>query len=99
MARVNVCLGQSNGHGEPQTTMVSWWPRPPAVAASGINMGWWSQTWENVYQRRLDQVQRSGAILSNHDNWKSNLKNERTGARYIGGAERCAARVLEALLP
>ncbi|KAG2102302.1 hypothetical protein BD769DRAFT_1304521, partial [Suillus cothurnatus] len=35
---------------------VSWWPRPQAWAASGLNVGFWSTRCEEWFQKRLDNI-------------------------------------------
>ncbi|KAJ6571017.1 hypothetical protein DFH09DRAFT_916927 [Mycena vulgaris] len=82
-----------------QTTTVSWWPRPAAIAASGINVGWWTPMWEVWYQKRLEQVKNGDAALATHDKWKRNLRIERGATAYSEGVEKCAAQILEVLRP
>ncbi|TDL13537.1 hypothetical protein BD410DRAFT_701897, partial [Rickenella mellea] len=37
----------------------SWWPRPNAWEGSGLNVGYWSETCEEWYQRRLAEIRSS----------------------------------------
>ncbi|KAG1844364.1 hypothetical protein F4604DRAFT_1596208 [Suillus subluteus] len=37
--------------------IISWWPRPQAWAASGLNVGSWSSQCESWFQSRLDNIQ------------------------------------------
>ncbi|KAJ6601703.1 hypothetical protein DFH09DRAFT_900127 [Mycena vulgaris] len=82
-----------------QTTTVSWWPRPAAIAVSGINVGWWTPMWEAWYQKPLEQVKNGDATLTAHDKWKRNLRIERGATAYSEGVEKCAAQILEVLRP
>ncbi|KAG1843504.1 hypothetical protein C8R48DRAFT_562443, partial [Suillus tomentosus] len=45
--------------------VVSWWPRPNAWDASGLNVGFWSARCEDWFQRRLDNI-REGVSRMRH---------------------------------
>ncbi|KAJ7151752.1 hypothetical protein C8R43DRAFT_886640, partial [Mycena crocata] len=77
----------------------SWWPRPAAMATSGLNVGWWTPMCEEWYQRRLRQVEGAEPTLVTHGQWKHNLKLERRCSVYLAATERCAAQILEVLRP
>ncbi|KAG1812799.1 uncharacterized protein BJ212DRAFT_1276213 [Suillus subaureus] len=47
-------LHTNNGNVE----IVSWWPRPQAWAASGLNVGFWSSQCESWFQSCLDNIRR-----------------------------------------
>ncbi|KAG1881332.1 uncharacterized protein F5891DRAFT_1199601 [Suillus fuscotomentosus] len=71
---------------KPQSTdVVSWWPRPNAWDASGLNLGFWSARCEDWFQKRLDNI-REGVSRARHSStsdangpmtstqWKRSLK-------------------------
>ncbi|KAJ7117840.1 hypothetical protein C8R44DRAFT_791501 [Mycena epipterygia] len=94
----HVSTGQRDIHG-PQTSTLSWWPRPPAFNASGINVGWWTPMWETWYKRRLQQVESGNGILATHTEWKSNIQLQRKAPPYTEAVEKCAANILAVLRP
>ncbi|KAG2114200.1 uncharacterized protein F5147DRAFT_650017 [Suillus discolor] len=64
---------------------VSWWPRPQAWAASGLNVGFWSTRCEEWFQKRLGNIREGVSRIRNtrvnDDNgpmtatqWKHSLK-------------------------
>ncbi|KAG2351036.1 hypothetical protein BDR07DRAFT_1502867 [Suillus spraguei] len=64
---------------------VSWWPRPQAWAASGLNVGFWSTRCEEWFQKRLGNIREGVSRIRNtrvnDDNgpmtatrWKRSLK-------------------------
>ncbi|KAG1729430.1 hypothetical protein EDB19DRAFT_1583022, partial [Suillus lakei] len=64
---------------------VSWWPRPQAWAASGLNVGFWSTRCEEWFQKHLDNIQEGVSRIRNtriNDNngpmttmwWRHSLK-------------------------
>ncbi|KAJ6580103.1 hypothetical protein DFH09DRAFT_1444522 [Mycena vulgaris] len=93
----HVSTGQ--GGDSTQVAKVSWWPKPLAFDASGINVGWWTPQWEKWYQTRLQQLESGRGTLANHEKWKHNIKFERLGPPYTKGIEKSAARILETLRP
>ncbi|KAG1744796.1 hypothetical protein EDB19DRAFT_1632566 [Suillus lakei] len=44
---------------------VSWWPRPQAWAASGLNVGFWSMQCEEWFQKRLNNIQEGVSRVRN----------------------------------
>ncbi|KAJ7117833.1 hypothetical protein C8R44DRAFT_791488 [Mycena epipterygia] len=94
----HVSTGQVDIHG-PQTSTLSWWPRPPAFNASGINVGWWTPMWETWYKRRLQQLESGNGILATHTEWKSNIQLQRKAPPYTEAVEKCAANILAVLRP
>ncbi|KAJ7601933.1 hypothetical protein B0H17DRAFT_895254, partial [Mycena rosella] len=83
----------SRPHGA-QTTILSWWPRPEAVLASGNNVGWWTPMWEFFYHKRLQQLESGNGILANHTKWKHNLQLEKEAPQYTTANETCSAHIL-----
>ncbi|KAG2361871.1 hypothetical protein BDR07DRAFT_1286038, partial [Suillus spraguei] len=70
-------LHTNNGNVE----IVSWWPRPQAWAASGLNVGFWSSRCESWFQLRLGNIQQGRHKFTNDANgpmtgsqWKGSLK-------------------------
>ncbi|KAK6977380.1 hypothetical protein R3P38DRAFT_3473342 [Favolaschia claudopus] len=83
-----------------QTTARSWWPRPSAMANSGLNVGWWTPMCEQWFQRRLASLEApQPANLVTHGAWKHNLKLERRCPPLAEAAERVAAQILETMRP
>ncbi|KAF8180500.1 hypothetical protein K438DRAFT_1602766 [Mycena galopus ATCC 62051] len=89
----------STGTGE-QTSTKSWWPKPSAMAQSGLCVGWWTPMCEAWYQRRLGQLaDPERANLLTHGKWKHNLKMERKCPPLVAATECLAAQILERLIP
>ncbi|KAG1746847.1 hypothetical protein EDB19DRAFT_1631184 [Suillus lakei] len=44
---------------------VSWWPRPQAGAASGLNMGFWSTQCEEWFQKHLNNIREGVSRIHN----------------------------------
>ncbi|KAG2347646.1 hypothetical protein BDR05DRAFT_876126 [Suillus weaverae] len=44
-------------HNDGNVEIVSWWPRPRAWAASGLNMGFWSSQCESWFLSCLENIQ------------------------------------------
>ncbi|KAJ6501576.1 hypothetical protein C8R47DRAFT_969980 [Mycena vitilis] len=86
-------LGQRNE----QVDTLSWWPKPSAFDASGLNVGWWTPAWETLFQKRLQQLESGSAVLCTHAQWRHNIKFERKLLPYTEGVEGCAAQVLAVL--
>ncbi|KAJ7655292.1 hypothetical protein DFH06DRAFT_497154 [Mycena polygramma] len=95
----HVATGQRLGQPNEQITTLSWWPKPSAFNASGLNVGWWTPAWETWYQKRLQQLENGSAVLCTHAQWKHNVKFERKVQPYTEGVEKCAAEVLAVLRP
>ncbi|KAJ6524934.1 hypothetical protein B0H19DRAFT_931432 [Mycena capillaripes] len=85
--------------GDEQVSMVSWWPKPAAFSASGLNIGWWTTMWEIWYQRRLQILETNSGGLFTHTQWKHNLKLERLAPPYTTRLEQTAEHILRVLRP
>ncbi|KAK6981383.1 hypothetical protein R3P38DRAFT_2808145 [Favolaschia claudopus] len=83
-----------------QTTTRSWWPRPSAMANSGLSVGWCTPMCEQWYQRRLKDVEKpQPGNLVTHGAWKHNLKLERRCPPLAETAERVAAQISGIMQP
>ncbi|KAJ7665343.1 hypothetical protein DFH06DRAFT_983954 [Mycena polygramma] len=92
----HVATGDGHFNNE-QTATLSWWPRPPAFAASGLNIGWWTPMWESWYEKRLRQLESGTAVLASHAQWKHNIKLERKAPPLTDALEKCATKILAVL--
>ncbi|KAG1781457.1 hypothetical protein EV702DRAFT_962408, partial [Suillus placidus] len=59
--KVDCMCGTYYVHTSKNVEIVSWWPRPQAWAASGLNMGFWSSQCEFWFQSCLDNI-RQGVL-------------------------------------
>ncbi|KAJ6608089.1 hypothetical protein B0H10DRAFT_1816629, partial [Mycena sp. CBHHK59/15] len=77
-----------------QKTNVSWWPKPVAWHASGLNTGWWSPDCEHWFLKRLGLIRNNQAVLLTQTQWKHNIRFVQK-SRTVGLAnERIAAEFL-----
>ncbi|KAJ7343292.1 hypothetical protein DFH08DRAFT_222327 [Mycena albidolilacea] len=83
---------------EPQTTRVSWWPKPHAFGTSGLNTGWWSPNCEHWFQQRLTAIQNGTAKLIKQAEWKHILKYMKKSREVAEANEKIAAEFLNARL-
>ncbi|KAF8575666.1 hypothetical protein K439DRAFT_1303576, partial [Ramaria rubella] len=60
---------------------VSWWPKPTAWSASGLNVGYWSPAAEKWYQNQLVQIRNETAELYHAKKWKSAVAMHRRTAQ------------------
>ncbi|KAJ6597166.1 hypothetical protein DFH09DRAFT_1023809 [Mycena vulgaris] len=82
-----------------QTSTKSWWPRPPVLAKSVLNVGWWTPMCEIWFQQRLRKSETGEGGIVIQQPWKHGLKLERKCQIYVEATERCAAGILEVLRP
>ncbi|KAJ7080260.1 hypothetical protein C8R44DRAFT_653809 [Mycena epipterygia] len=83
---------------DPQTSKMSWWPKPHPFSLSGLNTGWWSPDCERWFQQRLAVIKSGRANLYTQTQWKHMLKFYKK-SREIGIAnEKIAAQFLTAAL-
>ncbi|KAG1763976.1 hypothetical protein EV702DRAFT_922053, partial [Suillus placidus] len=57
-----------------QITILSWWPMPHLWAMSGLDMGYWTHSNEQVFQSRLRKIREGEATLLMARKWKGDLK-------------------------
>ncbi|KAG1863250.1 hypothetical protein DFJ58DRAFT_656563 [Suillus subalutaceus] len=78
-----------------QTTILSWWPTPHLWTTSGLDMGYWTHSNEQVFQSRLRKIREGEATLLTARKWKGDLKFYKNQTRkFIGGVDReCVALV------
>ena len=61
------------GYGE-QVSQSSWWPSDSVWVSSGFNVGYWSTSCEEWFQRRLDALTKSERSISNIKRWRKMVK-------------------------
>ncbi|KAF8215124.1 hypothetical protein K438DRAFT_1561811 [Mycena galopus ATCC 62051] len=81
----------------PQSTKVSWWPKPTAFNTSGLNIGWWSPDCERWFQHRLTVI-KNGAPPRKQADWKHIIKFSPKSREVAYANERIAAEFLKARL-
>ncbi|KAF9455238.1 hypothetical protein BDZ94DRAFT_1139040, partial [Collybia nuda] len=64
-----VATGQYE-RGIPQTTDLSWWPKPSIWSGSGLNVGYWSEDCEKWYQNHLQKCISGTAELRDPGHWR-----------------------------
>ncbi|KAG5653251.1 hypothetical protein H0H81_001508 [Sphagnurus paluster] len=77
-----------------QTTDVSWWPKPPAWAAAGLNVGYWSEDCERWFQTHLAKIREGQFQLRSPSAWKNGLRFNHSTARVTAKNEERAAEYL-----
>ncbi|KAL0578983.1 hypothetical protein V5O48_003023 [Marasmius crinis-equi] len=77
-------------------TQKSWWPKPAAWNASGLNCGYWSQDAEYWFQNRLRRIQ-SGQdnVLMTKQEWRGNIKFTKDAVRLRERYDRLAKEYLD----
>lgn len=58
------------GHGD-QAADMSWWPRHSTWIRSGLNWGYWTDTCEMWFQKRLDAIRKGEAGPKTSTQWNS----------------------------
>ncbi|KAG2336319.1 hypothetical protein BDR05DRAFT_896888, partial [Suillus weaverae] len=65
--------------------IVSWWPRPQAWAASGLNMGFWSSRCKSWFLSCLENI-RQGISQERHQS-TNDANSPMTGKQWKGSLE------------
>ncbi|KAJ7694637.1 hypothetical protein B0H17DRAFT_931626 [Mycena rosella] len=83
---------------DPQTTKVSWWPKPHVFLHSGMNTGWWSPDCERWYQKRLTAIKAGTAALHTQTEWKGVIRFFQKSRQVAVANESLAAQFLNSIL-
>ncbi|KAJ7664375.1 hypothetical protein DFH06DRAFT_986073 [Mycena polygramma] len=59
---------------DPQTSQISWWPKPTAFSSSGLNTGWWSPDCDHWFEERLSKIKSGTAKLHTQTEWKRYIR-------------------------
>ncbi|KAJ7676145.1 hypothetical protein B0H17DRAFT_945641 [Mycena rosella] len=83
---------------DPQTTKISWWPKPITFSTLGLNMGWWSPDCERWFQQRLLIIKSGNAKLHTQKQWKRTIKFFQKSRQVAIANEKAAAQFLTSVL-
>ncbi|KAG1722729.1 uncharacterized protein EDB91DRAFT_1088023 [Suillus paluster] len=88
---INILCGVyhiATGRGN-QTAISSWWPTPKQWSSSGLDVGYWNHSAENVFQSRLKAIREGRAELRGAKQWKSEMSYYKNPTRkFIGAVEK-----------
>jgi hypothetical protein len=65
-----------------QTADISWWPKHSAWAKSGLNVGYWSRSCEEWYQKRLQSIHSNTAQLRTGRKWKDSIAFQHQAQKF-----------------
>lgn len=91
-----IVLGQYDARG-PQTTDLSWWPKPSIWGGSGLYVGYWSEDCEKWYQSQVQKYISGTAPLKNPKEWRHTIRFNRDVPRMTEKNERRATEYLKLL--
>ncbi|KAG2359108.1 hypothetical protein BDR07DRAFT_1293119, partial [Suillus spraguei] len=77
-----------------QTTTLAWWPVPDLWDGSGLNMGYWTLSCEQVFQSRLKKICEGNATLLTTKKWRSDLKYYKNLSKKINNCVENMCRQL-----
>ncbi|KAG6849548.1 hypothetical protein H0H93_007563 [Arthromyces matolae] len=75
----------------PQTSDLSWWPKPSAWDHAGINLGFWSEDCERWFQNQLTKFRNGDFILKSSSTWRNGVKFNRNTLKITSKNEKLAA--------
>ncbi|RDB18819.1 hypothetical protein Hypma_014528 [Hypsizygus marmoreus] len=88
------CSAGRSDNGRPQTSDLSWWPKPSVWEDSGLWVGYWSEDCEKWFQQRLAACHSGRADLKNATQWRHTIRYSKPAVRM---AEKNEARTVDAL--
>ncbi len=92
-----VDTGRGKGD-ESQLSLISWFPKPVAWEASGLNIGFWSSDCESWYRGRLKEINSRNPVLRTTNQWRHSIRFLRRSQKVAEANERLAREYLHTVL-
>jgi hypothetical protein len=73
-------------------TILYWWPKPSIWAASGFNLGYWSEVAEDWFRHHHKEIWNSIASPWTNKHWKNVLAHYKHSRTFIDKIENVSAR-------
>jgi hypothetical protein len=86
-----LCGGHHSKVGH-ETTILYWWPKPSVWAASGFNLGYWSEVAEDWFRHRRGEIWNGMASPQTNKHWKNVLARYKHSRMFMDKIENVSTR-------